>query len=133
MRHRADQACSVCHDRIDPLGFMLEGFDPIGRYRQKDESGTVVDDTGVLKTGSFKGLPGLRTYLKQNEDMFLLQFSRKLLGYALGRQTLPTDQALLNQMREALKKSGGRPSEAVLQVVLSRQFLKRRAEVVAGL
>ncbi|MDB6005948.1 MAG: hypothetical protein JWR15_2935, partial [Prosthecobacter sp.] len=52
MQHRADQACSVCHDRIDPLGFALESFDPIGRFRVADETGGKIDDTGELKDGT---------------------------------------------------------------------------------
>lgn len=129
MQHRADQACSVCHDRIDPLGFALEGFDPIGRFRTTDETGGQIDDTGELKDGTkFQGLAGLRDYLKKNEGQFLTQFTRKLLGYALGRQTLPSDKKLLAQMQSSLKANGGKFSAAVLEIVKSRQFLNRRNE-----
>ncbi|OYW29069.1 MAG: hypothetical protein B7Z47_05215, partial [Chthoniobacter sp. 12-60-6] len=127
MQHRADQACSVCHDRIDPLGFALESFDSIGRFRMADETGGKIDDTGELKDGTkFQGLAGLREYLKKNEPNFNAQFCRKLLGYALGRQTMPSDKALLAQMQGALKKNNGKFSAAVLDVVSSRQFLNRR-------
>lgn len=134
MQHREDQACAVCHDRIDPLGFALESFDPIGRFRTADEAGGRIDDTGELKDGTkFQGLTGLREYLKKNEDQFTGQFCRKLLGYALGRQTLPSDKKLLAQMQSALKTQGGRFSAAVLEVIQSRQFLNRRNEqAVAG-
>ena len=129
MQHRADQACAVCHDRIDPLGFALEGFDPIGRFRDKDEAGGPIDDTGELKDGTkFQGLTGLRDYLKKNEPQFTAQFCRKLLGYALGRQTLPSDRKLLAQMQDSLKKNSGHFSAAVQEVVKSRQFLNRRNE-----
>lgn len=135
MQHRADQACAVCHDRIDPLGFALEGFDPIGRFRDKDEAGEKIDDTGELKDGTkFQGLAGLRDYLKKNKPQFTNQFCRKLLGYALGRQTLPSDRRLLAQMQDSLKKNNGHFSAAVLEVVKSRQFLNRRNEpAVAGM
>ena len=130
MQHRADQACAVCHDRIDPLGFALERFDPIGRFRTDAD----IDDTGELKDGTkFQGLAGLRDYLKKNEPQFTTQFTRKLLGYALGRQTLPSDKKLLQQMQASLKADGGKFSAAVLEVVKSGQFLNRRAEPqVAG-
>jgi len=129
MQHRADKACSVCHDRIDPLGFALEGFDPIGRFRVADETGGKIDDTGELKDGTkFQGLAGLRDYLKKNEPNFTTQFCRKLLGYALGRQTMPSDKALLLHMQAALKQNNGKFSAAVLDVVNSRQFLHRRSE-----
>jgi len=123
MQHRADQACAVCHDRIDPLGFALEGFDPIGRFRAG------IDDLGELKDGTkLQGLDGLRQYLQKNVPQFTTQFSRKLLGYALGRQTLPSDKALIAQMQASLKQNGGKFSAAVLNVVISRQFLNRRNE-----
>jgi hypothetical protein len=97
MQHRQDAACAVCHDRIDPLGFALERFDPVGRFRAEEG----IDDTGELKDGTkFQGLAGLRDYLAKNEGQFLTQFTRKLLGYALGRQTLPSDKKLLTQMQE---------------------------------
>ena len=125
MQHRADQACAVCHDRIDPLGFALERFDPIGRFRTEPD----IDDTGELKDGTkFQGLAGLRDYLKKNEAQFMTQFTRKLLGYALGRQTLPSDKALIAQMQASLKQSGGHFSAAVLEIVKSRQFQNRRGE-----
>lgn len=133
MRHREDQACSVCHDRIDPLGFALEGFDPIGRFRTQDEAGGEVDNTGSLKDGtSFKGLEGLRTHLAQNKADFTRQFCRKLLGYALGRQVLPTDKALIGRMQTALEKNGGKVSSAALEIVTSRQFLNRRHEMAVA-
>lgn len=129
MQHRADKACAVCHDRIDPLGFALESFDPIGRFRVADETGGKIDDTGELKDGTkFQGLAGLRDYLKKNETNFNAQFCRKLLGYALGRQTMPSDKALLLHMQAALKQNNGKFSAAVLDVVNSRQFLNRRGE-----
>ena len=129
MIHRTDKACAVCHDRIDPLGFALESFDPIGRFRVADEAGGKIDDTGELKDGTkFQGLDGLRQYLKKNEDNFNTQFCRKLLGYSLGRQTLPSDKALITQMQDALKKNNGKFSAAVLTIINSRQFLNRRNE-----
>jgi hypothetical protein len=129
MIHRTDAACAVCHERIDPLGFALESFDPIGRFRVADETGGKIDDTGELKDGTkFQGLAGLRDYLKKNEANINAQFCRKLLGYALGRQTMPSDKALLLHMQAALKQNNGKFSAAVLDVVNSRQFLHRRSE-----
>ena len=112
----------------------MESFDPIGRFRIADEAGGKIDDTGELKDGTkFQGLDGLRQYLKKNEANFTTQFSRKLLGYALGRQTLPSDKALIAQMQDSLKKNNGKFSAAVLTIINSRQFLNRRNEPsVAG-
>ena len=132
--HREDKACSVCHDRIDPLGFALESFDPIGRYRPNDEDGVKIDDSAEMKDGTkFVGLDGLRTYLKTRDGQFSAHFCRKVLGYALGRQVLPTDKALLTKMQEAVKADGGKPSAAIMSILTSRQFLNRKNEpAVAG-
>jgi hypothetical protein len=127
--HRADQACSVCHDRIDPLGFALEAFDPIGRFRAADETGGKIDDTGLLKDGTkFAGIDGLRGYLQTRQSDIDAQFCRKLLGYALGRQVMPTDKPLLAEMQAALRANGGKVSAAVVKAVQSRQFLNARRE-----
>jgi len=128
LRHRQDQACAVCHDRIDPLGFALESFDPIGRHRTTDEGGGAIDDTGTLRDGTrLEGLLGLRRFLASN-DLFTRQFCRKLLGYALGRGVLPTDQELLDRMVAAIDAHDGRVSAAVVEIVTSRQFTSRRRE-----
>lgn len=128
-QHRADKACSACHDRIDPLGFALEGFDPIGRFRTQDDAGLKIDDSAGLPDGTkFVGLDGLRSYLRTRDQQFNTHFSRKLLGYALGRQTLPTDKQLIAKMQSAMQAGGGKPSAAVLTLVNSRQFLNRKIE-----
>jgi hypothetical protein len=127
--HRADKACASCHDKIDPLGFALEGYDAIGRLRTQDDGGQPIDDSAQVKGGAaFKGLTGLREYLSSREDEFNAVFCRKLVGYALGRNVLPSDKPLLASMQEEMKKSGGRFSAAVLTLVQSRQFQHRRNE-----
>ena len=128
-RHRADKACSVCHDKIDPLGFALEGFDPIGRVRTKDEAGLKIDNSGQWKNGAtFTGIDGLRNFLASRDKDFTTNFCRKLIGYALGRTTILTDKPLLETMRTDLAKSDDRFSVAVLDIARSRQFLNRRNE-----
>jgi hypothetical protein len=125
--HRSNAACAVCHDRIDPLGFALEGFDPIGRFRDKDEAGLQIDTSGKLKDGTtFNGIDGLRQYLGSRTADFDKLFCRKLTGFALGRALSPTDQPLFDTMRAQLDKSGGRFSAAVLALAESRQFQNRR-------
>ncbi len=128
-QHREDKACAACHDKIDPLGFALESFDPIGRLREQDETGSLIDDSAKAKDGSiFKGPSGLREHLKKREEEFLAAFCRKLTGYALGRTVLPSDQPLLDEMRERLKKEDGTFESALLILVQSKQFTHRRNE-----
>jgi hypothetical protein len=126
-RHRADKACSSCHDKIDPLGFSMEGFDAIGRLRAKDEAGLEIDDSAQWKGGmEFRGFHGLRKFLATREGEFTEHFCRKLVGYALGRTVLPTDKPLIETMRAELTKSEGRISTALLAIAKSRQFQNRR-------
>jgi hypothetical protein len=124
--HRADRACAVCHDKIDPLGFALERFDPIGRMRTNDETGGVVDDSARFRDHTFAGLKGLKGFLKDRNTEFNAVFSRKLLGYALGRPVLPTDKPLLERMKKELRDGDATFAGAVLAVVESPQFQFRR-------
>lgn len=127
--HREDKACSSCHDKIDPLGFALESFDAIGRFRDKDEDGLPIDTSGSLKDGTtFVGIHGLRDYLASHDRQFNEIFSRKLIGFSLGRSILASDKKLIDSMHDAMAKSDGRFSAAVLTLAKSRQFQYRRNE-----
>ena len=123
-RHAKDQACAVCHVRIDPFGFALEKYDTIGRRRDKDLGGLVVDAHAKLKDGTeFDDIDGLRTYLlTKKKDVVVRLFCRKLLGYALGRAVTLSDTALLDEMVMELNRNDGRLSAAVLAIVRSPQF-----------
>ena len=123
-KHARLPECAVCHVRIDPFGFALEKYDPIGRRREKDLGGLVVDTHSKLKDGTeFDGLDGLRTYLlTKKKDAIVRLFSKKLLGYAVGRSAMLSDTALLDEMVAELNKNGGRLSAAVLAIVRSPQF-----------
>ncbi len=123
-RHARDQACAVCHQRIDPFGFALERFDAIGRRRNKDLGGLPIDSRAKLKDGTeFDDIDGLRTYLlTKKKDVIVKLFCRKLLGYALGRSAALSDQSLIDEMMKELEKNNGRTSAAVLAIVRSPQF-----------
>jgi hypothetical protein len=133
-KHARVQECAVCHQRIDPFGFALERFDPIGRRRDKDFGGLTVDAKAKLKDGTeFEDIDGLRSYLLiQKKDVIVKLFCRKLLGYALGRATSLSDQALIDEMVAELNKNDGRLSAAVLTIVRSPQFRMIRGSEYAG-
>lgn len=133
-QHARVQECAVCHQRIDPLGFALEQFDTIGRRRDTDHGGRLVDDAAELRDGTrFEGIDGLRQYLlTQRKDDLVRQFCRKLLGYALGRRVILSDQQLLNEMAAELGATDGRLSSAVLAIVHSKQFQFVRGSEFAG-
>jgi hypothetical protein len=123
-QHSRDPACARCHDRIDPFGFALEGFDAIGRARATDATGLAIDTRAVLPGGvAVDGLNGLRDYLgTQRRDDFLRQFSRKLLGYALGRAVQLSDKPLIDALVARLQAGEGRIGRALELIVLSPQF-----------
>jgi hypothetical protein len=127
-RHTRVPECAACHVRIDPFGFAMEKYDPIGRFRSKDLGGRPVDVSVVLKDGTkFEGLEGLRAWLleKRRKDVERT-FSQKLLGYALGRAVTLSDQPLIDLMVAGLEQ-GGPLSGALRTVVASRQFRYHRA------
>ena len=122
-KHSSDSKCAGCHVRIDPFGFALEGFDAIGRFRTADTKATLVNGT------AFEGLDGLRSYiLTQRRDEFVRQFSRKLLGYALGRSVQLSDEPLLTEMQAKLKANDYKMNVAFESIILSRQFREIRGK-----
>jgi hypothetical protein len=127
-RHSTDEKCAKCHQRIDPFGFALEGFDAIGHARTVDASGLAIDAQVKLRDGTvFTGLEGLRTYLlNTRRDDFLRQFSRKLLGYSLGRGLLLSDRPLINSIVARLSSDGYHVGDAIELIVRSPQFREVR-------
>jgi hypothetical protein len=123
-KHARVPSCAVCHVRIDPFGFALEKYDPIGRLRDKDLGGLPVDTKAKLRDGTeFDGIDGLRTYLlAKKKDVVIRLFCRRLLGYALGRAVALSDQGLLDEMVAELARNDGRISAAVQVIVRSPQF-----------
>jgi hypothetical protein len=127
-KHRAIESCAKCHDKIDPFGFALEGFDAIGRRRTADLGGRPIDTKAKLKDGTeFTGIDGLRDYLLKNRrDEFVRHFCRKLLGYSLGRSVQLSDEPLLAEIRRTLIDHDYHVQSAILAIVQSPQFRNRR-------
>jgi hypothetical protein len=128
-KHSSDERCAKCHSRIDPFGYALEGFDAIGRRRDKDLADRPIDARTRLPDGTeLDGVNGLRTYLlTTRRDAFVRQFCRKLLGYSLGRGVQLSDTPLLDEMDRQLAKNGYHFSAVVETIVRSRQFRHRRS------
>ena len=124
-QHRANAACAVCHDRLDPLGFALESFDAVGRKRVT-EHGLEVDDTGSLPDGTVvDGIDGLRNVLMMRKDEFVETFAEKLLTYAIGRGLEPSDWSTLREIRRTVEASDYRFSALVGGIVGSVPFRMR--------
>ncbi|HUY34306.1 MAG TPA: DUF1592 domain-containing protein [Pirellulales bacterium] len=132
-RHTSDPKCAVCHQRIDALGFALEGFDAIGRRREKDLGDRPIDTrVTTMDQAQFDGLAGLRDYLLTvRREAFLRQFCRKLLGYALGRGVQLSDEPLLAEMLTRLQADDDHIVAAFETIVRSRQFREIRGRETA--
>lgn len=132
-RHTSDAKCQSCHQKIDPFGFSLEGFDAIGRRRTVDLARRPIDTKTQLPDGrQIEGLEGLREYLVETRrDSFIRQFCRKLLGYSLGRATQLSDEPLIAEMQQRLAKNDFRFSTAVEVIVGSPQFREIRGRDAA--
>jgi hypothetical protein len=123
--HQRNATCAGCHSRIDPLGFPLERFDAVGRLRDKYTDGNPIHDSSTTyDKQQIAGVDGLSQYLKSQEKLVLKNFSKKLLGYALGRTMLLSDQPLIDQLSQA--GSDATISKLVSQIVNSKQFRNRR-------
>jgi hypothetical protein len=123
--HKRNPACASCHTRIDPLGFPLERYDAVGRWRDTYSDGQPVHDTVALTDKTpVKGVDGLLALLLKQEPRLLKNFSTKLVGYALGRTVLASDQPLIQGM--ARRGGDAAFSSLVTDIVTSRQFRYRR-------
>lgn len=124
--HRAKPECAGCHSRMDPIGFPLEVFDPIGRKRERI-AGKLIDATGELKGGrKIIGPVGLKKYLLEKQDLFLENMATKLLGYSLGRSVQFFDKYMINQTLNACKDNDYKFSAMIKSIVNSKTFQYRR-------
>ena len=126
--HRANPVCASCHARMDPLGFALENFDAVGKWRNT-EAGTVIDTAGQLPDGTtFDGLPELRGVLLERQDEFVATVTEKLLTYALGRGVEYSDRTSIRAIVREAETADYRWSALVLGVTKSLPFQMRRSE-----
>ncbi len=124
-RHRRDPGCAGCHNQLDPLGFALENFDGVGRWRTKDGKWEI-DDSGVLPSGEkFSGAEGLQKLMMKRKDDFAGVLASKLLVFALGRGLEPADAPTVNRIRSRVVQNGYRFSEVMKGVAVSDAFRKR--------
>jgi len=126
--HRANAACANCHNLMDPVGFALENYDAIGRWRTLEE-GQPVDATGGLPDGSkFTGVAGLEAGLLKQPDLFVGTLTEKLLIFALGRGVEPSDAPAVRKIVRDAQANDYRFSSVILGVAKSIPFTMRRAQ-----
>ncbi|MCY4661928.1 MAG: DUF1592 domain-containing protein [Acidobacteria bacterium] len=125
-RHRANPACASCHAQMDPLGFALENFDAVGRWRARGESNEPIDASGVLPDGTaFEGPTGMRHALLRNRERFVATVAEKLLTYALGRNLESYDMPAVRAIVRGAGADDHRFSSLVLGIVQSTPFQMR--------
>ena len=126
-QHRANPACAACHKVMDPLGFALENFDAIGRWRDAEGS-TLIDSSGVLPNGStFDGPVELRAILLGQRELFARNLTGKLLMYALGRRLEAYDAPVVRQILQEAAPGDYRWSDLIAGIVRSMPFQMRRS------
>ena len=125
--HRSNAVCANCHKVLDPIGFGLENFDAIGRWRDKDdESGGRIDATGELPGGHHFGTPAeLKRVIAGRKDDFCRTLTGKLLAYALCHQLEGYDEVVVDQLADAVAKDDYRMQTLVVGVVTSYPFTHR--------
>jgi mono/diheme cytochrome c family protein len=129
--HRSNAVCASCHARMDPLGFGLESYDAIGRWRTED-GGQRVDASGVLPSGeTFQSPAELRRILKRRLPDFARCLTEKLLTYALGRGLQAYDKPTVRELTDQLAASGYTFQTLIYSVVHSLPFRSRRVEDAA--
>jgi hypothetical protein len=125
-RHAQEATCAGCHKKIDPLGFGLENFDPIGRWRPTGGP-QKIDAAGVLPSGEkFNGPKELKALFVARKTDFLRNISEQMMTYALGRETQYFDEAAIQEIVGRLEREDARYESLILAVVESFPFQYRR-------
>jgi len=121
-QHRENPVCASCHSRIDPIGFALDNYDVIGRWRT-EEAGKPVDASGELPDGThINGPRELKAALLERKDLFLRNLTNKMLGYALGRGLTLKDSCAVDAIMAEVKEKNYDAQSLVEAVVLSMPF-----------
>jgi hypothetical protein len=124
--HRKNAACASCHARMDPLGFALENFDAIGRWRTRDDGGEI-DASAKLPNGTALAGPlGLRQFLISRPEQFVSATIARLLTYALGRELDARDQPAIRQIMRETEARGYRFQDVITAIVNSVPFQMRQ-------
>jgi hypothetical protein len=127
-QHRRNPTCASCHARMDPLGFALENFDAIGRWRTLSEASTPIDASGALPDGTkFQGPEQLQQVLASRRDEFVTALAEKLLTYAIGRGVDAADAPTVRSIVRDASAGEYRWSSLVLGIVKSSAFQMRRS------
>jgi hypothetical protein len=125
IKHRANPSCASCHARMDPIGFAMEHFDAVGRWRDTD-GGQSIDSIGVFPDGTrFEGVAGLKRELLRHPEQFAGTVAERLLMYAVGRNLQYYDAPAVRAILRGAAPSRYTLASLVLGVVKSAPFQMR--------
>lgn len=133
-KHRADPTCAECHRKIDPLGFSLESFDPVGRWRDKypkpkdnKQPAPKVDPSGELPSGeTYKDFASFKNLISTTRsDLFTRHLIRSFLSYAAGRQMEFADDFVIDELDTKIEKQGNGLKTLVVECLMSSVFRSR--------
>ena len=129
-QHRQKPECAACHKRMDPIGFGLENFDPIGRWRS-ELGGEKIDSAGVMSTGEmFQGPTELKKIILARKDDFIRNVTERMLAYSLGRGLEFYDAPAVKRITRALETDNYRSTTLIIEIAKSFPFRYRRNQPV---
>ncbi|MDE0737144.1 MAG: DUF1592 domain-containing protein, partial [Pirellulaceae bacterium] len=129
--HRENASCAGCHARLDPLGFALENFDPVGRWRDHYENGRQVDSSGVLfRKHKFSNVIEFKDAILAEKDRFTRAFAEHMLSFALGRESTAADATALDLIATRTRAADYHLQTLIHEVTQSAPFLSKPRTVV---
>lgn len=129
-KHRESPNCAGCHNKMDPIGFVMENFDAVGRWRDEYRGSAQIVPTAVMENGTtVDGPVELRNFLSGEKEKFAKNFSRKIMSYALGRGISFLDSKVIDEMTAALLENDFDSEKLMLTVVNSYPFRHRRSDM----
>ncbi len=127
--HRTEAVCANCHKILDPIGFGLENFDAIGRWRDRDDTGGAIEPAGELPGGKrFTAPKDLKAIIAGRPEDLARNFTEKFLAYALCRQLEGYDEVVVDQLMETIARDGYRLQTLLTEIVTSYPFTHRRVQ-----
>jgi hypothetical protein len=127
--HTKDPVCANCHRVLDPIGFGLENFDAIGRWREKTEAGVKIDSAGRLPTGeAFSNPAELKRLLAGRETDLARNLTERFMAHALGRQLEGYDEVVIDRLMARIAEDDYRVRTIITEVIASFLFTHRRVE-----
>jgi hypothetical protein len=122
-QHSEDSRCAGCHQKIDPLGFALENYDLLGRWRDKYRTGLKVDASGILfGKRAFKDVVGFKDAVLAEKDLFAKAFIKHLLSYGLGRELTVVDRIAVDEIAKASEKDNYKLRDLIKHTVIHPIF-----------